>query len=1057
MISKPRKCWVGWSLGIIIFLFLIVSVIIGFRWINHIPSVIKQVNTISGIQTFIVSPGNHTQWPLDAIIPIEVQIQSTKDIQQIDLISNGIQVASQTPSISNESLNLIFNFQANNVEPVTLFLRVIASDQSTRISDPIQLTILEPVGASLELTTTETDTLEGIAEKYNTDPQTIVDDNPKIDFDQPLPANELIHIPIQFPVSTGEIQNTPYTPLVPQIDAQIQQESIMQNLKYYLISQLGIVDLPPNTPTLQATVVDCNVHLVIGDKSANEFGFFVYQTTENSTSLTKIQTLAANPTNEVLSYIDPNQAGNVSYIVGAYNSAGENQSDPVTINISNCSANENTLPELQYNIEVVEGSLSVNNHVIQFQQTIDLAYLYISINNQDWERVPAGNFKFLPGTGNQFILDDYLDDIISDIPDTKLEIELEIWGWNGAALIDCGTVKLTVERTVLSVCGIANIDCGNDFLSTEIIIPPASQLPGLQYQFKWDTADNDNADSAYFQIATHPFTGDEIRQVNGLITSRGYYKGYNEEIPKTLQFNFDYLYNDAPFNSGNWKYGTHLFDSNFFQNVYPYPPKTPFTLYARIVVYDGDGTRISTSNTVLIHNLSNLDPEQKQLYASDLPSLYDIKFLPETYRNPILLRDEKWGCIVLLSDVYYADSTLINFYSHGDINNNDIGADAENCWNPVSSTCNQKNKPLQYAAGTEICPTNYSKPSGFWADLKSLASGIWSGVTGAWDTLIKTFEGVKTDLTEKIASVIPNCGDICKAAIKKGLEAGFTALTGLPPNLPTYEGLKEDGIAYAVELTVEEIGPDCDDTCKAIIEKGIRETIDLAKSNQLTPGCVDSGEAHVHGKEPLCYPSDSRIKWGPAEGAVYQPAVISLQVTRKPMTISLGGSQSPFASPDDTSKYRVWVDTNGFNDTRMGDWFPICGFIEGLDGSNAIGYTESGGGYHTKRQINNPLDGPLYQPLDLHIPWLNYGESVTIPISFEPELFWRLNHLYDLGQTDSSYDVFFQHCGDDWPYLFFGGTSQLNAVEQCINPVGEWVPCTDGGQDLFKTSNPLAP
>ncbi len=1050
MTTRPKLKWWIWSFVILLVAALIYSVVFGMLWLIQLPTVQQQAKALSGMQVFITSPGNRTTWPADAAIPIQAFFQSEQPIQGAELYVDGQAVASQSAEANEITGILSFVWQPAGTGDVTLLVRVTTAEQKSIVSEPLILTISAPVGAIAEIAAPENASLDQIAQTYNADPQAIVEDNPQVDFSQPLSAGTMIRVPIQLSTATAQPPVATPAPQVSPVFAQVEQQSIFQILDYYLGAKAKNPHSAPSAPTLQAQTVGCNVQLSIGDTSSDESGFFVYRSDESSTNLTRIVTLVANPSNQGFTYVDPGQSGKLTYVVASYNDSGENQSQPVSAapDASVCPASKppgQTSGNTQYNIVVVKGPLVVENHIIKFPQVIDLAYLYISINQRDWERIPAGNLKFLPGSVDQFNLDDYLDQMIMNIPDTNLEILMELWGWSGGKLVSYGTVKVTVERTVLRICGIANIDCGDDLLRTEIFLPPASYLPDLSYMFTWDTANYDQLKDVWFQIATHPFTGDEIGQVNGLISS-----SFNEIKNSKIKYKFSSLFNDEPYKDGQWKYGTLIYKSNFFQYAYPYP-ETSFTLYARVLAY-GDH-RLSTSNTVILHYRTDKTTEAEPVYASDLPSLYDIRFLPETYSAPTLLREDRWGCIILNSDVFHSYTTILKFYGFNQL---DFNADGENCTNPVAPTCNKKPKPLIYPAGTTICPANYTTPSGFWNDLKSLASGIWSGLTSSWDSLVTAFEKAKQALTDQIASVIPGCGNICKAAIKKGLEAGFTALTGIPPSLPTYDALKEQGIAYAVEMVVEQVGPDCDDTCKAIIEKGIRETIKVAESNQSAPGCLDSGAAHAHGKEPLCFPTDPRIKWAPAPGAVYQPAVISLQVTRKSIGVDSLQPQQLGTPLNESDKYRIWIDSLGYNDTRIGDWFPICGFQEGLDGSNATGYTDPGGGYSLKRQIDDPLQGPLYNPLEFLIPALSAGQSITIPIGFSPEQFLRINHEYDVSQAQVSFQDFLNNCGDDWPYLYYDGLTTLNAVEQCLNPMGEWVACSGGGQDTFKTQNPSA-
>ncbi|MFH1185108.1 MAG: hypothetical protein V1755_08730, partial [Chloroflexota bacterium] len=80
---------------------------------------------------------------------------------------------------------------------------------------------------------------------------------------------------------------------------------------------------------------------------------------------------------------------------------------------------------------------------------------------------------------------------------------------------------------------------------------------------------------------------------------------------------------------------------------------------------------------------------------------------------------------------------------------------------------------------------------------------------------------------------------------------------------------------------------------------------------------------------------------------------------------------------------------------------------------------------------------PLYERALVPIPWLQPGESITLPAA-----------LKLLGQE--AYET---------RRLYFDGTSNMKAVEACYSPDSSWawVPCLGGGQDTWEFQNPPSP
>ncbi len=975
-------------------------------------------------------------------------------MKSLELYEDGSLVHQQ--DVSTGEFPSALYWQPSKTGAVVLTSRLITEAGQAYLSDPVTVSITDPAGAIVWHETEGGETLPELSERFQVQPEIIRQENPDVDFENPLPAGISLKITLEsLPITAA---NTPVVEeilpaesefVLPDINLEPLPETTWSRVKVAMDNLSPAPQTLPDPPQLSGFPVGCEAQLTYRDFSEIEDGFFVYRTIPGSSEKVRIATLPSDDTHYNLGFRDDlPQANSAIYTVAAFNSKGESSSKPYQINFApECAG---TLPiqasngSFDYAVNVIDGDLKVVDHFIHFQQPVDLAYLYISVNQQDWERIPAGNQKFLSGAGDKFDLDIYLDQIINKNPATNLEVDMEIWGWSGKKLIDYGTIHVSVRRTVLRVCGLAGGDCGDDLLRTEINLPPASDPASLTYYFEWDTADLTETIDYVWQVSAKPYTGEEIRSTQSLIISRGV---YNTKDPR-FKFNLAYLFKDGPFDLGSWPYMSQDFDSNFFDEVYP--PGTPFTLYVRVLPFDHNNNKLPTSNTVVLHYQTEWTDPLNPTYASNLPSRYQVEFLPDTYRAPVLVRESEWGCIVYDQNIYFSHPL---FMASAGITENDIKADPQNCNSLASPTCNGKQKMLQYSSGTKVCPNNYSEPSGFWNDVKTIITGSWDGITGGWDYLAENLENAKQYLAEQVASIIPGCGEECTGWIKKGLEVGFTAITGVPATMPSYEEMKEEGIVYAAELAAEEIGPMCDEICKEAIKTGLREVVDYSKATQPAPGCGNEAEAHARGKELFC-PNLNGVAWHPAHGAVYEPAFIQVKVSRPPASGNIPQMTIPLEA---LKKYRIAIYSYGYNDSRIGDWFSICGFREGLNGENVTGYNDAGGGYPTKRQVNDPLEAALYLPQALALPGFSAGENLQIPLVFDPQEYWRLNHLYDVNQAGVNFEDFYNNCGDDWPYLYYGGFSRLTAVEECLNDQNQWVPCSGGGMDVFEIINPPAP
>jgi hypothetical protein len=89
----------------------------------------------------------------------------------------------------------------------------------------------------------------------------------------------------------------------------------------------------PTAPLLEIETRQCEMHLYVQDQSIDEEGFFIYRAVPGVSDLERIASLQANDQNVLLEYVDPGQSGLLTYVVAAYNTAGEAPSNPVSVTV----------------------------------------------------------------------------------------------------------------------------------------------------------------------------------------------------------------------------------------------------------------------------------------------------------------------------------------------------------------------------------------------------------------------------------------------------------------------------------------------------------------------------------------------------------------------------------------------------------------------------------------------------------------------------------------------------------------------------------------------------
>jgi hypothetical protein len=686
---------------------------------------------------------------------------------------------------------------------------------------------------------------------------------------------------------------------------------------------------------------------------------------------------------------------------------------------------------------VVTGQVDYNEDgTLKLPAGASLAYLYVSTDIGVWERIPEQG-KFLKWVG-KFNVNEYVDGLIVSNPATSLHLIIEVWGWVGSQVQLLGTIERNIHRSVLMVCSKGGGQCGNfgpgSGWVTDLELPDTIPLSkALEYEFAWNTGQT--ADPHSYQLFVDGTTNLSFtEQVNPSLKRISVmdipWNGAQEQ--KFTRSPAAYFANPAEtLDMGHWQYGYFDFISNYF--MYNFNPGTPFVMTFQVLPETNPSVKGPKSNRVTLRYRNDKPAPTPVTLASELPSILDIKLI--NYNPPILPHSQDWGCVIILNTTYEP-------YGPG-IGSIDFLADSKNCWDPFSGTCNSKKKNVLFGIGQRVCPVDYVPPP----DWKVLVNGIQGMIESGINWVNNAMATIKGTVVNIVADQLPFCNQDCRNLMMAGLNAGITALTGIPPSIPNFTELADQGIAYAAQMAADELG----DTycpgglCKDFIQGALKSQFDEITSKAPAPGCGSVEEAHARGKEKLCLPDG--VKWRPAVNAVYLPGTLQLQVTRR------ANSAAAKVGPADAHKYAVEFNALGFNDTRIGDWFSSCGFVENPTGPE-LGSTDGGSVYKRLRQINEILAGPLYHTKTFEIPWLQPGESITFPVQLERAQFLRPYHETDWQDRFLGVDEGIAICGDDWPYLFYDGTSFLGAREVCLNSQGQRVAC--GAKDLLTITNPSA-
>jgi hypothetical protein len=344
------------------------------------------------------------------------------------------------------------------------------------------------------------------------------------------------------------------------------------------------------------------------------------------------------------------------------------------------------------------------------------------------------------------------------------------------------------------------------------------------------------------------------------------------------------------------------------------------------------------------------------------------------------------------------------------------------------------------ASGDALCPAPLPEES-TWDFVVDQLTEFWEGV-------VKAFNAIKNGLVSAVAYGLNKmfgddfCGETCKAGLMIALNYSITYFTGIPPTLPSFKDLVNNGIDYTVSLAISEAGISCDSKCAATIRAGVQTVADAVTAAQSQPGC-NSASAHWYGKQPLCLPDGLTTK--PVPGGVYIPAIATLQATRN--------GKGYQWSPD--SDYSVLITNTVRNEAVVGQSFGFSG---------PMWYGEQGNlpaKLMSSYTIPEPMEGSLFEPASVVLPdTLDTGSQLVVPVTlnsmayaasgqgyiYTPLLTYALSQAKAMGMPASLMENLFWsvQSNSNWYLSRPGYSITVEAVLLCYDKVAlTKVPCSD--------------
>jgi hypothetical protein len=456
-----------------------------------------------------------------------------------------------------------------------------------------------------------------------------------------------------------------------------------------------------------------------------------------------------------------------------------------------------------------------------------------------------------------------------------------------------------------------------DLYDSELASPPFAWESAFAKSFEWR-----------WQVATQPFPPHAALSAPGLIA-----QGPAPKTPFKIDFSHNPPFGKPPAGLQSTQGGSQPAGARATRR-----PQA-MDLYIRLVPLQNGSPAGPPSNTIVAHYKRGKSPMEK-LVGQSFQKQAELDAMKQSmlgYSLSIVsFQPAKWpkrpGCIVVVENPY-------------------AGKPPHPLWS--------------YQVGHEYCPKK--DPQFMEKDAIWWIGQAFKGWLFAWEGAASFYGQAKTWVAQQVAKHLVPCellGDdietTCEAAFEVVVDSALTAAMasqGIPPTLPSLSGMeaaaKGDLLDAAVDFTCDQIqgkGGECDPLLKQQLrnayEAGLEQLEEQGKRAGQEPDCQSADFKDAHMIPLPCFTDYPGTRVEPAPGAVYEPPLIEVKVTRtKPTPV-------PYAP---------------------------CTIRTTLPAKNHF----SGHSYVNGQKLPaKDIAGELYVPATANIPLLAPGQSATLTLAF---------------------------------------------------------------------------
>jgi len=768
-------------------------------------------------------------------------------------------------------------------------------------------------------------------------------------------------------------------------------------------------------------------------------------------------------------------------------------------------------------------------------QPVEKIYLYVSVDDAHWQRIPAGEHDYLFAPGGVFDLKPLLQPILDQAGGASVKVALEVWAWRDGGLVFLGSFygKLTASDAGPQLLPTGSTDLeALDYVYlgikhyTKAFSITAAQ-PAMDRDFHW-TSSVPEATFGLWQVSTQAFPPGTSLSPPGLI-----HQGISSAGNGTFTLDFDDYFTKPE--GGIWDavggVGDYIGQAVEDALGNPKPTQTfnPWLsrfFLVRVIPMSGSplsgdpAAKIAgpASNPIFVWYQPFGNPYKPS--ADPHGPVYQATILSfEPYRPA----DPKYSACMLLAYEYRDCRQQIasgQDYLSSSQYSSISAVNAEELFKKwgipfsVFQTC-----PVTIPKGTQSCGCPGVSCSGGGSCGWNLACHLNKGLNSlagafgeAWDYFSGLYNDAVAFVKEWAAKLNPLCiqakvaakvaggekvtvsdvESICAAATDIAVTA-VQIYFGLPPSLPNSEQFMDEGLDYAISLTASQMGIDCNPQCVALLKKGF--TAATSGENLLSAGmdvgasmaidelteagykwCDAKCRSLIHlgvwGKDTLAELSDTSLEQTAQQiannlnASGYPCDQGCLDVLKKELKAGAAVGQTAAATAAQPKPVLLYQpDPRGVDQPALARVSIFRRYesanvpAEDLDHCGLQIFS-----YAANTVQGMSISGAPFVGQGLELPLLKPGETVTIPIVLErrpyqlpPEVAAAMpkNPISDAASQIGQAVGGFVTSLYDWSWLYYGSTLQITATGPAFITSaggGQALPCV--AEDTWSTLIP---